>query len=56
MNKDTSEILAIATIDELKCFAGFENWWDVLYENDRLRIYQDVATALRNAYETNNDG
>ena len=46
MNKKESEILAIAVIKELNNFNGFNHWWDMIDEHDRLIILMDIATIL----------
>ena len=48
MNKKESEVLTIAVIKELKNFSGFNHWWDMIDEYDRILILRDIATILRN--------
>lgn len=53
MNKATSEFIAIAVIKELNMYGGFDHWWDMIDEGDRLLILEDISAIIRKVYEEN---
>jgi len=55
MNKSTSEFLAIAVIKELNRYGGFDHWWDMIDELDKLIILEDISVTIRKVYEETKD-